>query len=74
MSWPEYMAQLLNRLTALTDPKAVVSLKAGDMVIVEGFQKVRPKMKVKALHYIPKPTSDTSELTDQAKAVQMAAN
>ena len=32
MSWPEYMAQLLNRLTALTDPKAVVSLKAGDMV------------------------------------------
>ena len=26
------MAQLLNRLTALTDPKAVVTLKAGDMV------------------------------------------
>ena len=32
MSWPEYMAQLLNRLTALTDPKAVVTLKAGDLV------------------------------------------
>ena len=32
MSWPEYMSQLLNRLTALTDPKAVVTLKAGDMV------------------------------------------
>ena len=32
MDWPEYMAKLLNRLTALTDPKAVVSLKSGDMV------------------------------------------
>lgn len=32
MTWPEYMAKLLNRLTALTDPKAVVTLKAGDMV------------------------------------------
>lgn len=32
MTWPEYMSQLLNRLTALTDPKAVVSLKAGDLV------------------------------------------
>ena len=32
MNWPTYMAQLLNRLTALTDPKAVVTLKAGDMV------------------------------------------
>ena len=32
MAWPEYMAELLNRLPALTDPKAVVSLKAGDLV------------------------------------------
>lgn len=32
MTWPEYMAKLLNRLTALTDPKSVVTLKAGDMV------------------------------------------
>lgn len=32
MNWPTYMAQLLNRLTALTDPKAVVTVKAGDMV------------------------------------------
>lgn len=32
MNWPAYMAELLNRLPALTDPKAVVSLKAGDLV------------------------------------------
>jgi len=32
MAWPEYMAELLNRLPALTDPKAVISLKAGDLV------------------------------------------
>ena len=32
MAWSEYMAELLNRLPALTDPKAVVSLKAGDLV------------------------------------------
>lgn len=32
MDWPAYMAELLNRLPALTDPKAVVSLKAGDLV------------------------------------------
>ena len=49
-------------------------LKSGDMVIVEGFQKVRPKMKVKALHYIPKPASDASSLGDHALAVQLAAN
>ena len=49
-------------------------LKSGDMVIVEGFQKVRPKMQVKALHYIPKPTSDASNLGDHAMAVQLAAN
>ncbi|WP_426416239.1 efflux RND transporter periplasmic adaptor subunit [Aestuariirhabdus sp. LZHN29] len=29
-------------------------LKGGEMVIVEGFMKVRPGMTVKALHYIPK--------------------
>jgi membrane fusion protein (multidrug efflux system) len=49
-------------------------LKGGEMVIVEGFQKVRPKMKVKALHYIPKPTSDTSNLTDHVMAVRLASN
>ncbi len=49
-------------------------LKGGEMVIVEGFQKVRPKMKVKALHYIPKPTSDASNLTDQVMPVRLAAN
>ena len=49
-------------------------LKSGDMVIVEGFQKVRPKMQVKALHYIPKPTSDASSLSDHAMAVPLAAN
>jgi len=32
MDWATYFQQLLNRLTALTDPKAVVSLKAGDLV------------------------------------------
>ena len=32
MAWAEYMAELLNRLPALTDPKAVVSLRAGDLV------------------------------------------
>ncbi len=32
MTWPAYFQQLLNRLTALTDPKAVVSLKSGDLV------------------------------------------
>jgi membrane fusion protein (multidrug efflux system) len=49
-------------------------LKGGEMVIVEGFQKVRPKMKVKALHYIPKPTSDTSNLTDHVMAIRLASN
>ena len=32
MTWPAYFQQLLNRLTALTDPKAVVSLRSGDLV------------------------------------------
>jgi membrane fusion protein (multidrug efflux system) len=49
-------------------------LKGGEMVIVEGFQKVRPKMTVKALHYIPKPASDASNLTDHVIAVRLAAN
>jgi len=32
MDWHTYLGELLNRLTVLTDPKTVVSLKAGDMV------------------------------------------
>lgn len=32
MDWQTYLSKLLNRLTVLTDPKTVVSLKAGDMV------------------------------------------
>ena len=43
MSWPEYMAQLLNRLTALTDPKAVVTLKAGDHGAGDSTQHLKPE-------------------------------
>lgn len=32
MDWPAYFAELLNRQPALTDPKAIVTVKAGDFV------------------------------------------
>ena len=32
MHWREYMSKLLDRQPALTDPKTIVSLKAGDLV------------------------------------------
>ena len=32
MDWAAYFANLLNRQPALTDPKAIVTVKAGDFV------------------------------------------
>ncbi|MCL6421102.1 efflux RND transporter periplasmic adaptor subunit [Aestuariirhabdus haliotis] len=41
-------------------------LKGGDMVIVEGFMKIRPGMNVKALHYLPKAKMKSDTEDDKA--------
>ena len=45
MDWPAYFADLLNRQPALTDPKAIVTVKAGDFVreIHAAFDAGKPK-------------------------------
>lgn len=63
-------------------------LQGGESIIVEGYQKVRPGMTVKALHYIPKTNkpapktnppakkenNNASRLNDKAMAKRLAAN